>query len=97
MLTSFDGGQAFESIDAPNAHVDHHALWINPDNPEHLINGNDGGVNISYDGGQNWIKNNQPAVGQFYTVYADQQTPTTSMVDCKTMESGKPHTPVVKA
>ena len=75
MLTSFDGGQAFESIDAPNAHVDHHALWINPDNPEHLINGNDGGVNISYDGGQNWIKNNQPSVGQFYTVYADQQTP----------------------
>ncbi|MEC7454164.1 MAG: glycosyl hydrolase, partial [Bacteroidota bacterium] len=75
MLTSFDGGQEFESIDAPNAHVDHHALWINPDNPEHLINGNDGGVNISYDGGQNWIKNNQPAVGQFYTIYADQQTP----------------------
>ena len=75
MLTSFDGGQAFESIDAPNAHVDHHALWINPDNAEHLINGNDGGVNISYDGGQNWIKNNQPSVGQFYTVYADQQTP----------------------
>ncbi|MEC8238800.1 MAG: glycosyl hydrolase [Bacteroidota bacterium] len=75
LLTSSDGGQAFESIDAPNAHVDHHALWINPTNPEHLINVNDGGVNISYDGGQNWIKNNQPSVGQFYTVYADQQTP----------------------
>ena len=75
MLTSSDGGQTFESIDAPNAHVDHHALWINPNNPKHLINGNDGGVNISYDGGQNWIKNNQPSVGQFYTVYADQQTP----------------------
>ena len=89
MLTSFDGGQAFESIDAPNAHVDHHALWINPDNPEHLINGNDGGVNISYDGGQNWIKNNQPSVGQFYTVYADQQT-TTSMVDCKRSSSSIP-------
>ena len=75
LLTSTDGGQEFSSIDAPNAHVDHHALWINPSNPEHLINGNDGGVNISYDGGQNWIKNNQPSVGQFYTVYADQQSP----------------------
>ncbi len=75
MLTSSDGGQEFTSIDAPNVHVDHHALWINPNNPEHLVNGNDGGVNISYDGGQNWIKNNQPSVGQFYTVYADQQSP----------------------
>ncbi|MFL2572135.1 MAG: glycosyl hydrolase, partial [Flavobacteriaceae bacterium] len=46
-----------------------------PKNPKHLVNGNDGGVNISYDGGQNWIKANQPTVGQFYTVYADEQEP----------------------
>ena len=70
---------------------------LTPSNPEHLINGNDGGVNISYDGGQNWIKNNQPSVGQFYTVYADQQTPIMFMVGCKTMASGKFHTPVEKA
>ena len=75
MLTSSDGGKTFRTLDAPNAHVDHHALWINPNNPKHLINGNDGGVNISYDGGANWIKANQPAVGQFYTVYADNQKP----------------------
>ena len=75
ILTSVDGGKEFKSIDAPNVHVDHHALWINPYDPDHLINGNDGGVNISYDGGQHWIKNNQPSVGQFYTVYADQQSP----------------------
>ena len=67
----------------------------NPDNPEHLINGNDGGVNISHDGGQNWIKNNQPAVGQFYTVYADQQTPYHVYGGLQDNESGKP--PVVKA
>ncbi len=75
MLTSADGGKTFSTLDAPNAHVDHHALWINPNNPKHLINGNDGGVNISYDGGANWIKANQPSVGQFYTVYADSQKP----------------------
>ena len=75
MLGSSDGGKTFSTLDAPNVHVDHHALWINPNNPKHLINGNDGGVNISYDGGENWIKSNQPSVGQFYTVYADNQKP----------------------
>ena len=75
MLESSDGGKTFSTLDAPSAHVDHHALWINPNNPKHLINGNDGGVNISYDGGENWIKSNQPSVGQFYTVYADNQIP----------------------
>ena len=75
ILTSTDGGKSFKTLDAPNVHADHHALWINPKNPKHLVNGNDGGVNISYDGGQNWIKANQPTVGQFYTVYADNQKP----------------------
>ncbi len=75
ILTSADGGQTFSSLDAPNVHADHHALWINPRNTNHLVNGNDGGVNISYDGGQNWLKANQPTVGQFYTVYADNQSP----------------------
>jgi photosystem II stability/assembly factor-like uncharacterized protein len=75
ILTSIDGGKSFERLDTPNVHADHHALWINPKNPKHLVNGNDGGVNISYDGGQNWSKANQPSVGQFYTVYADTQKP----------------------
>jgi hypothetical protein len=56
-------------------HADHHALWINPKRPGHLINGNDGGVNISYDDGASWIKNNAPAVGQFYTVNVDNEEP----------------------
>ena len=60
ILKSKDGGKSFTSIGAGNVHSDHHALWINPDLPGHLINGNDGGVNISYDDGENWIKNNAP-------------------------------------
>ncbi|MDB9769149.1 glycosyl hydrolase, partial [bacterium] len=51
-IKSVDGGMTYESIDYPNVHVDHHDLWINPKNPNHLINGNDGGVNISYDNGE---------------------------------------------
>ena len=75
ILKSKDAGKTFSSISAPNVHADHHALWINPNKPGHLINGNDGGVNISYDDGANWIKNNQPAVGQFYAIYVDNQEP----------------------
>ena len=75
ILKSKDAGKTFSSISAPNVHADHHALWINPNKPGHLINGNDGGVNISYDDGANWIKNNQPAVGQFYAIHVDNQEP----------------------
>ncbi len=75
ILKSKDGGKSFKSISANNVHADHHALWINPNKPGHLINGNDGGVNISYDDGENWIKNNQPAVGQFYAINVDNEKP----------------------
>lgn len=75
LLKSKDGGKTFTSIDADNVHVDHHALWIDPKHPGHLILGNDGGINISYDDGETWIKNNSPAVGQFYTVNVDNETP----------------------
>ncbi len=73
ILKSADGGKTFESIDADNVHADHHALWINPKMSGHLIDGNDGGVNISYDDGKTWIKNNTPAVGQFYAVNIDHE------------------------
>ncbi|SDB60594.1 Sortilin, neurotensin receptor 3 [Flavobacteriaceae bacterium MAR_2010_188] len=75
ILKSKDGGKTFESIDGPNVHSDHHALWIDPKNPNHLINGNDGGINISYDDGENWIKNNSPSVGQFYFINTDNEKP----------------------
>ena len=75
LIKSDDGGKTFVSINGDNVHVDHHALWVNPQKPGHLINGNDGGVNISYDDGANWIKNNNPAVGQFYTINIDYEKP----------------------
>lgn len=75
ILRSDDGGATFKSINGDNVHVDHHALWVNPDLPGHLINGNDGGVNISYDDGQTWFKCNSPAVGQFYAVNVDMAEP----------------------
>ncbi|MFL1894506.1 glycosyl hydrolase [Aquimarina sp. 2-A2] len=75
IVKSKDGGKTFESISAENVHADHHALWINPENPKHLINGNDGGVNITYDDGSNWLKANQPSVGQFYAIQVDNEEP----------------------
>jgi photosystem II stability/assembly factor-like uncharacterized protein len=75
ILKSEDGGKTFASINGDNVHVDHHALWINPKKRGHLINGNDGGINISYDDGATWIKCNSPAVGQFYTVSVDMEKP----------------------
>jgi photosystem II stability/assembly factor-like uncharacterized protein len=75
ILRSDDGGKSFKSISGDNVHADHHALWANPNRTGHLINGNDGGINISYDDGENWIKCNSPAVGQFYAINVDMEEP----------------------
>ena len=75
ILKSDDGGKSFVSIGKENVHSDHQAIWVNPKKEGHLINGNDGGINITYDDGKNWIKNNQPAVGQFYSVNVDNEKP----------------------
>jgi photosystem II stability/assembly factor-like uncharacterized protein len=75
LLKSTDGGQTFEHIGAPNVHVDHHKVWIDPNNPRHVLNGNDGGMNVSWDGGESWIKCNSPSVGQFYAVEVDDAEP----------------------
>lgn len=75
LLKSADGGVTFETINRENVHPDHHALWVNPYKPGHLINGNDGGINVSYDDGKTWVKNNSPSVGQFYSINIDRQKP----------------------
>lgn len=74
-IRSEDGGKTFSLVDGDNVHGDFHALWIDPNKPEHLIIGNDGGINITYDKGKTWFKANTPAVGQFYSVAYDMDEP----------------------
>ena len=73
LLFSEDGGKNFTMISKENVHADHHVTWINPSNPNHIVNGNDGGINISYDNGEHWIKCNNEALGQLYAVNVDYQ------------------------
>lgn len=72
---STDGGKTFKTMDKGNVHADHHALWVNPKNDSHLINGNDGGVNITYDNGDNWFKANTPPLAQYYNITVDDAKP----------------------
>lgn len=58
-----DGGKIFVFIDVDNVYVDYYVFWINLKMFGYFINGNDGGVNISYDDGKNWIKCNILVVG----------------------------------
>jgi len=70
---SNDGGKTFTNLHAP--HGDNHGLWIDPNNPKRLINGNDGGATISTDGGESWgTLYNQPTA-QFYHVTTDSRFP----------------------
>ena len=75
IIKSEDGGKTYTSINGDNVHADHQALWVNPKRPGHLLNGNDGGLNMSYDDGANWTKLNTTSVGQFYAINVDNQEP----------------------
>lgn len=74
---SEDGGKTFKQIAnyQNGVHPDHHAFWINPHNPDHIVDGNDGGLNISKDGGNNWYFAGNIPVGQFYHVNVDTDFP----------------------
>lgn len=74
---SEDGGKTFKVIaDYGNdVHPDHHAFWINPNNPMHIMDGNDGGMNISHDGGDTWQFVANLPIGQFYHVNVDNEFP----------------------
>lgn len=74
LLKSTDSGETWTPIARRN-HVDHHALWIDPTNTDRMVNGNDGGPYISYDGGDSWRHFNNIAVGQFTTLALDNKTP----------------------
>ncbi|MEM1218704.1 MAG: glycosyl hydrolase [Bacteroidota bacterium] len=70
---SKDGGKTFKSFRAP--HGDHHDLWIAPENPDRMIIGDDGGAQVSFDGGENWSTYYNQPTSQFYRVTTDNSFP----------------------
>ena len=75
LQVSDDGGKTFRSDGARSLHVDHHAMWINPKNGDHMVLGGDGGVGITYDKGRSWMWLSNLPVGQFYHVGYDMAQP----------------------
>lgn len=73
MFRSADAGRTFNLLPAP--HGDHHGLWIDPDNPQRMINGNDGGATVSTDGGKTWSTQYNQPTAQFYHVITDTRWP----------------------
>ena len=73
VMKSIDGGKSFSNIPVP--HGDNHHLWINPADNKNLINSNDGGANISFNGGKSWSTQQNQATSQFYRVITDNQVP----------------------
>lgn len=75
LYVSEDGGRTFRNLVTTNVHVDHHVLWVNPNDPEHLMVGNDGGIYVSRDQGEHWLWQSNLPVMQLYTVAVDMQEP----------------------
>ena len=75
LAISEDGGKTFGNDGAQQIHVDHHALWIDPRDSDHLIIGNDGGVSASFDRAGSWRMYDNLAIGQFYQVGVDMRDP----------------------
>ncbi len=73
MVKSVDGGKSFESVKTP--HGDNHDLWINPENNQWMVQGNDGGANVSFDQGQSWSTQSNQPTGQFYRLIVDNVFP----------------------
>ena len=69
---SIDGGRTYSGINVP--HGDNHDLWIAPNDSNRMINSNDGGANVSFDGGKTWSEQDQPTA-QFYRVITDNDFP----------------------
>ncbi len=70
---SIDAGKNFTEIDTP--HGDNHDLWIDPQDNQRMVQGNDGGANVSYNGGASWSTIYNQPTAQFYHIAADNQTP----------------------
>jgi photosystem II stability/assembly factor-like uncharacterized protein len=76
LLESDDGGKTAHQIDR-GVHVDHHAFWIDPQNPDRMVQGNDGGAYVTYNGAKTWQWFNNLPIEQFYMVAADNNDPYT--------------------
>jgi photosystem II stability/assembly factor-like uncharacterized protein len=70
---SSDGGNSFRRV--PTPHGDNHGMWINPDNPDIMIQSNDGGANVSLDGGRTWSTQYNQPTAEIYAVAVDNQFP----------------------
>src|SRR5262249_13586551 len=73
LLKSIDGGKSFKRIKGPH-HVDHHDLWIDPRDPKRMIDSNDGGVDLTVNGGETWHTPMLPLC-QFYHIAVDSRIP----------------------
>ena len=73
LMKSIDGGKTWEKMSTP--HGDHHDHWINPNDNRIMINGNDGGATVSFDGGETWSSIMNQPTSQFYRVTTDNQVP----------------------
>ena len=72
---SEDGGLTFPHRIASTIHPDRHAWWINPENPRHMMEGNDGGLAVTYDMGKTWKHIMNLPLGQFYHINVDMEMP----------------------
>ena len=72
-MKSIDGGKTFTGM--RGSHPDHHALWINPENSDNMINANDGGSAVSFNGGESWSTLMNQPTAQIYRVITDNQYP----------------------
>ena len=73
LYKSVNGGKDWEKITAP--HGDHHDMWFNPENGDNIINANDGGANVTFDGGKTWSSIYNQPTAQFYRIITDNQDP----------------------
>jgi photosystem II stability/assembly factor-like uncharacterized protein len=75
LIVSLDGGKSFSSSSGRNSHGDWHDVWIDPEDTNHVVGGDDGGLWISHDGGNRWWKSDNLPISQFYHVAVDNADP----------------------
>jgi len=75
LYRSSDGGRTFTNDAADGVHLDHHALWIDPNNSDHLLLGSDGGLSVSWDRSDNWYQFRNLPISQFYEIGIDSREP----------------------